>query len=136
MTKRSYSELIKLNTLWERFEYLKLTGKVGASTFGFDRYMNQWLYKSSRWKALRHEIIVRDEGCNLGMPGYEIFDMIIVHHMNPLTKEQVELNSPEIYDPNQLICVSHMTHMAIHYGDEKLLPPVVIEREPGDTNLW
>jgi hypothetical protein len=136
MSKRTYSELKKLKTFRKRYDYLQLKGFVGESTFGFDRYLNQMLYRSNRWKSLRDEIIIRDEGCDLGIPGYEIYDMIVVHHMNPLTVEDIEEGSDRVFDPNQLICVSHNTHMAIHYGNASLLPQPLIERRPGDMIPW
>lgn len=136
MIKRSYSELIKLKTLEERYRYLRLGGFPGEATFGFDRYLNQMLYRSRKWKSLRDEIIVRDDGCDLAMPGYEIYDMVIVHHMNPLTVEDIEIGSERIFNPDELICTSHMTHMAIHYGDDRLIPKPPVDRRPGDTTLW
>ncbi len=134
---RCYSELIRLKTFKERFEYLRLGGIVGESTFGFDRYLNQQLYTSTFWKKkIRNEIIIRDNGCDLGLEGYDIHDKIIVHHMNPLSIEDV-LNVPdEIFNPEFLICVSQRTHNAIHYGDENLLPKGPIERKPNDTCPW
>lgn len=134
---RCYSELIRLKTFKERFEYLRLGGIVGESTFGFDRYLNQQLYTSTFWKKkIRNEIIIRDNGCDLGLEGYDIHDKIIVHHMNPLSIEDV-LNVPdEIFDPEFLICVSQRTHNAIHYGDENLLSKGLIERRPNDTCPW
>ena len=134
--RKTYRELTRLKTIEERFEYLQLKGFVGESTFGFDRYLNQMLYRSRQWKTLRDEIIIRDDGCDLGVPGYEIYGIIVVHHMNPLTVEDIEHGSDRVFDPNELICVSHNTHMAIHYGDERLLPKPLIERRPGDTTLW
>lgn len=133
---RTFSELKRLKTFEERFEYLKLSGSVGESTFGFDRYLNQALYRSKEWKDLRNEIIVRDNGCDLGIEGREINDRIIIHHMNPLTADDVINRSDFVYDPNYLICVSIITHDAIHYGDISLLPKLPIERKPGDTTLW
>lgn len=136
MRIRTFSELSKLETFEERYEYLRLLGSVGASTFGFDRYLNQALYRSKEWKSLRNEIIVRDNGCDLGMDGYEIHDRIIVHHMNPLSIDDVMDRSDLVFNPDYLICVSHRTHEAIHYGDASLLPSLPIERKPGDTTLW
>lgn len=133
---RTFSELKRLKTFEERFEYLKLSGSVGESTFGFDRYLNQALYRSKEWKDLRNEIIIRDNGCDLGIEGREINDRIIIHHMNPLTADDVINRSDFVYDPNYLICVSFITHDAIHYGDISLLPKLPIERKPGDTTLW
>lgn len=136
MMIRTYSELKKLKTFKERYQYLKLAGIVGESTFGYDRYLNQLLYNSPRWKKVRDLVIIRDEGCDLGDPDYEIKNMIIVHHMNPITIEDIENENPDIYNPEYLICTSDRTHKAIHYGDERLLPQLPIERRPGDTCPW
>lgn len=133
---RTYSQLMKLKTFKERYEYLKLAGKVGESTFGYDRYLNQLLYNSPRWKAARRKAIIRDEGCDLGHPDYEIKDMIIVHHINPITIEDIENENEDIYNLENLICCTDRTHKAIHYGDERLLPQLPIERRPGDTCPW
>ena len=134
-TKR-YSELIKLPTFEERFEYLKLDGRVGKETFGWDRIFNQSFYHSPEWKALRRDVIIRDNGCDLGIEDREIFDKIIVHHINPLTKEQLLNLDPCIFDMENLISCSHNTHNAIHYGDKSLLPQDPIERRPFDTCPW
>lgn len=133
---RTYTELSKLKTFEERFAYLKLSGSVGAETFGFDRYLNQCLYTSGRWRKVRDKIIVRDCGCDLGVEGYELIDHILVHHMNPLTVEDVIECRSEIFDPEFLICCGHDTHNAIHYGTEKLLSKQPITRFAGDTKLW
>ena len=134
---RTYSELIKLKTFEERFDYLKLNGTVGKDTFGFDRYMNQLLYHNSKeWKAVRNKVIVRDNGCDLGMEGYDILGRILVHHLNPITIDDIKNRSPTIFDLNNLICVSHNTHNAIHYGDENLLVKAPIERKLNDTCPW
>lgn len=133
---KSYSQLKKLKTFKERYEYLKLAGKVGESTFGYDRYLNQLLYNSPRWKKVRREVIIRDEGCDLGHLDYEIKDMIIVHHINPITIEDIENEDENIYNLENLICTTDRTHKAIHYGDERLLPQLPIERRPGDTCPW
>lgn len=136
---RSYSELMRLPTFIERYEYLKLIGQVGVETFGIDRYINQSLYKSRRWRQLRNEIIIRDNGCDLGCEGYDIYDKIIIHHLNPWLPEDLELIEEEkgiVFDPENLICTSFRTHQAIHYGDESLLPKEPIERRPGDTCPW
>lgn len=133
---RSYSELIKLRTLEERYEYLKLDGEVGTSTFGFDRYLNQMLYTSKRWRSIRDEVIVRDGACDLGVEDYEIHTTALVHHMNPITIEDVELDRDHIYDPEFLITTTRNTHNAIHYGDSSLLPKLHKARKPGDTKLW
>lgn len=133
---RRYSELILYNNFLDRYNYLKLKGQVGIDTFGLDRYLNQTLYRSYKWRKVRNEVLIRDNGCDLGMDGYEICGKIIVHHMNPLTLEQIEDDDPIIYDPEFLICVSHITHNAIHYGDESLLPRLPVERVPNDTCPW
>jgi 5-methylcytosine-specific restriction endonuclease McrA len=109
---------------------------VGQDTFGYDRYLNQILYQSSLWKSVRDEVIIRDSGCDLGIPGYDITDKIIVHHINPITEEQIEHVDDIMFDPDFLICTSHKTHMAIHYGDERLLPKPMVVRRPGDTVPW
>lgn len=133
---RSYSELIRLHSFEERFEYLSLRGIVGEKTFGFDRYLNQMFYRSREWRRLRNEIIVRDNGCDMGIDGFEIHESIYIHHLNPMTVQDVELSSPSILDPDNLISVTLRTHNAIHYGDVKLLPRKLVERRPGDTKLW
>lgn len=132
---RRYSELCRLQTFEERFDYLKLKGVVGESTFGFDRYLNQLLYRSSEWKRVRNAVIVRDDGCDMGLADYPA-NRIIVHHMNPLSVEDLENRSDLIFDPEFLICVSFNTHNAIHFGDETLLPKLPVERKPGDTCPW
>lgn len=133
---RCYRELRRLPTFEERYEYLRLGGIVGESTFGFERYMNQMLYSSSQWRRVRNQVIIRDNGCDLGIDGYEIGDHIIIHHMNPITVEQIEESASEIFNPEYLICVSKRTHDAIHYGDKDLLPQLPIERSPRDTCPW
>lgn len=134
---RSYSELIKLPTFEERFEYLNLKGRVGKELFGYDRYLNQVFYQSQRWKKVRREIILRDNGCDLGMPGFEIEKGIFIHHMNVLTKEDIERETEYLINPEYLITVSRNTHQAIHYGDKNLLPIInFVERRPNDTKLW
>lgn len=136
MGKRSYREVRQLETFLERFRYLALRGNVGQQTFGFDRWINQGFYTSREWKQARDAIIVRDEGCDLGLEGYEIHDRIYIHHINPITLEQLEAGDPCLLDPDNLITVTHRTHNAIHYGDERLLPRPLVERNPGDTKLW
>ncbi len=133
---RTYSELIRFSTFEERFEYLKLSGEVGVETFGVDRYLNQIFYRSKEWKKIRRDIIIRDDGCDLGMEGHDIFGKIYIHHMNPISVEDVINRSPDIFDPEFLICVSLNTHNAIHYSDESILPKLPVERKPGDTKLW
>lgn len=136
MALRSYSELKRLPTFKERYEYLRIGGLVGESTFGFERFLNQALYTSQRWRLLRNQIIVRDNGCDLGVEGYDIYDKIIIHHMNPLTREQMEEPDDSMFDPEYLICVSHNTHNAIHYGDASLLRQEYVPRRPNDTCPW
>ena len=136
-TIRTYSELITLPTYIERFNYLKLGGSVGIETFGYDRYINQQLYqRSPKWKKSRDIVIIRDNGCDLAMEGYEIQGKIIVHHMNPITMDDIIHDRDWIYDPEFLICTVHNTHNAIHYGDENLLVKAPIERTPFDTCPW
>lgn len=136
MKVRSYSELRQLDTFEGRFEYLMLRGEVGRSTFGFDRYLNQAFYTSRQWRQVRHDVIARDNGCDLGVDGYEIHDRIYIHHLNPMTVEDIESGDPGILDLDNLISTTHLTHNAIHYGDANLLPKPVVERERGDTRLW
>lgn len=136
MKIRSYSELSKLRTMKERFDYLALKGVVGDTTFGFDRFMNQKFYTSTEWRNVRYHVIARDLGCDLGVDGYEIHDKIIIHHMNPITVADLSLSDPAILDPEFLISVRQRTHNAIHYGDSNLLPKDLVERKPGDTKLW
>lgn len=128
--------MLKFQTFEERFDYLKLSGKVGETTFGYDRYLNQMLYNSQKWRRLRREIIIRDDGCDLALEGYVIPDKIIIHHINPITIPDVENDELWVYDPEFLVCVSTETHNAIHYGDEDAFPRPIIERYPGDTKLW
>lgn len=136
MKIRTYSELKRLPTFSERFNYLNLQGTVGATTFGFDRHINQLLYKSDAWKWARDEVIIRDLGCDLGIEGYEIHGRIVVHHMNPITVEDVLNNDIKVFDPEFLIATTHNTHMAIHYGDESLLPKPLVKRRKNDTIPW
>lgn len=136
MNIRAYSELITLPTFEERFEYLRLNGQVGSETFGVDRYLNQMFYKSKEWLALRDEIIIRDQGCDLGVPGYEINDRIIIHHMNPIRIEDIVNRSAFLLNPEYLISTVDNTHKAIHYGDRSLLITAPIERKSNDTCPW
>lgn len=136
MRVRCYKELKRIEDYYERFKYLQLRGEVGASTFGWERYLNQMLYRSQRWRKVRDEVIIRDNGCDLAHPDFEIRDRIIVHHMNPLSVEDIELDRDIIYDPEFLICAAPMTHNAIHYGDADLLPRLPVMRRPGDTCPW
>lgn len=136
MSIRTYSELIKIPTFKDRFEYLRLDGKVGEETFGFDRYLNQIFYKSPEWKAVRDFVIIRDQGCDLAMEGHEIFGRILVHHMNPIRIEDIVNRSKYLLDPEYLICTIKNTHDAIHYGDGSLLITGPIERTKNDTCPW
>lgn len=133
---RTYSELMSLPTFEERYRYLRIGGKVGEDTFGFDRYLNQIFYKSKEWEKVRDKVIVRDCGCDLGMLDREIGDRIYVHHMNPIRKEDILLRSDYILNPEYLICTSKLTHDAIHYGDESMLITAPIERRKNDTCPW
>lgn len=133
---RTYSELSKLKTFKERYEYLKLNGKIGTETFGFDRYLNQNFYKTDEWLEIRDEIIARDLGCDLGVEGFDIHSNIIVHHMNPITKDDIINRTEFLLNPEYLICTSHRTHMAIHYGNEDLLVKGPVIREKNDTCPW
>ena len=133
----SYSKLITLPTFVERYRYLKQSGRVGEETFGSHRYLNQVLYTSSEWRHTRNEIIIRDNGCDLGMEGFELSGRIYIHHINPITVDDVLNRNPCVFDPDNLICVSDATHKAIHFGDESMLPiNYYSQREPGDTILW
>lgn len=133
---RSYSELSKLRTFEERFDYLALHGMVGDVTFGFDRHLNQDFYRSKEWKSARRAVIIRDNGCDLGIPDREIVYRIYIHHINPITLEDVLKARPILFDPENLICVSHRTHEAIHYGDKSLLLLDEVTRKPNDTCPW
>lgn len=133
---RTYTDLRRLGSFEERFHYLLLGGQVGHSTFGFDRYMNQQFYASREWKNVRDEVIVRDDGCDLGVPGYEIHANLLIHHINPMTSEDIFHGEDWVLDPEYLITTCHNTHNAIHYGAENLLPKTVVARQPGDTQLW
>ena len=136
MNVRTYSELILLPTFEERYQYLRLAGKVGQETFGFDRYLNQIFYKDPEWRAVRDHVIIRDNGCDLAMPDREIHSKILVHHMNPITKDDILKRSKFLLDPEYLICTIKNTHDAIHYGDENLLFKDPIERSKNDTCPW
>lgn len=136
MMNKSYLELIQIPTFQERYEYLKIGGRIGEETFGFDRHLNQTLYRSSEWKRFRRQIIIRDKGCDLGCEGYELYDKILIHHINPITIDDVLNRAPCIFDPNNVICTSLNTHNAIHYGDSELLVTEPIERTKNDTCPW
>ena len=133
---RTYSELLKLSTFEERYEYLRLNGVVGKDTFGFDRYLNQILYRSKEWKTIRDRIIIRDNGCDLGIDDRTIYGTLIVHHMNPIRKEDIENHSLYLMNPEYLICVSLNTHNAIHFGNNNLLISNPINRTKNDTCPW
>lgn len=133
---KTYSELRRIESFEDRFRYLALRGEVGRSTFGFDRYINQKFYTSSEWRHIRNQIIVRDNGCDLGVAGYEIHDRIYIHHLKPMTIVDIRYADESMLDPNNLISTTHQTHNAIHYGDERLLPRPFVERKPGDTKAW
>lgn len=133
---RTYSGLSRLNTFKDRYQYLKLNGAVGEETFGFDRFINQNFYKSPEWKTVRDFVIVRDNGCDLGVEGYEIRGKIFIHHMNPILPKDIETRSEFLLDPEYLISTTHPTHNAIHYGDESLLIQIPIERSKNDTCPW
>lgn len=133
---KRYSELIRLSSFEERYEYLRLNGQVGIDTFGFDRYMNQNFYKSKEWKHIRDYVIVRDNGCDLGIDGRDIFGRILIHHMNPISQDDITYSTDYLLDPEFLICVSHNTHNAIHYGDSNLLIKEPIQRTKNDTCPW
>ena len=135
-TGRSYSELIKLQTFDERFEYLKLSAKIGDETFGRERRLNQIFYGSPEWKSFRRKVIIRDNGCDMGLPGFEIGDRIEIHHINPITTEDIENRSEALMDMNNVVSVSSRTHKAIHYGDVNSLPRLPIERKPNDMCPW
>lgn len=136
MKIRTYRELRRLPTFEERFDYLDLRGQVGEITFGSNRWANQRFYRSLEWRHVRDIVILRDGGCDLGIPGYEIHGRLMIHHMNPITMEDLAHGTDLVLDPEYLITASHRTHNAIHYGDDSLLPRPVVERRPGDTKLW
>lgn len=136
MSDRSYSQMIQLPTFEERFEYLRIQGTVGCQTFGFTRWINQRFYTSTGWRSLRQQAIIRDNGCDLGVEGHEIHSRLIVHHMNPITQQDIEYGTSRALDLENLICTTHDTHNAIHYGDSSLLTKPYVPRQPGDTKLW
>ena len=136
-TQKSYSEMIKLNTFEERFNYLALSGGVGVKTFGYDRYLNQALYHSPAWQKIRREVIIRDNGCDLGIEDRQLFNRVIIHHINPITKEDIEKRNPIIFDMENLVCTAYKTHEAIHYGNmDILVSSKPTERKPNDTCPW
>lgn len=136
MMIRRYSRLKRLPTFEERFRYLRLQGSVGRESFGFDRHINQQFYRSREWKDIRDFVIVRDDGCDLGVEGFEIHAEILVHHMNPMTPQDIIHGHGHILDPEFLITTTHETHNAIHYGSDVHIPRVLVERKAGDTELW
>lgn len=136
MSIRTYSELIKIPTFIERFRYLKLEGQVGRETFGYDRYLNQILYTSEEWKRFRREIVIRDNACDLACEGFDIVGPVLVHHLDPITVEDVLNRHPKIFDPENVILTTLNTHNAIHYGDESLLVTGPVERTKNDTCPW
>ena len=133
---KTYRELRLLQTFEDRYDYLKIGGLVGQETFGFERYLNQTLYHSSEWRRLRNEIIIRDNSCDLGIKDREIFSNLVIHHINPITVEDIECGADCVFDPDNVICTMHSTHMAIHYGDVSMLIRLSQERRRGDTLLW
>lgn len=133
---RSYEEMLSLPTFLERFEYLALHGGIGLTTFGAERHLNQTFYNSTEWKRARRVVIVRDHGRDLGIEGREIFDSMVVHHINPLTPDDVTNHTPALFDPSNLITTTHQTHKAIHYGDASGVIHDFVERKPGDTKFW
>ena len=137
MSSRSYSEVRKLESFEDRFRYLMLGGAVGDPTFGWERYLNQKFYQSAEWKRVRRDVIVRDNGCDLGVEGFDVYKNMYIHHINPMTAEDIRERNPIILDPDNLITVSHNTHNAIHYGDERFLTSIKpVERRPGDHIRW
>lgn len=133
---KRYSDLERLETFEERFDYLSLGGRVGISTFGFDRHIGQKFYTSRQWRQAREAVIVRDNGCDLGIEGHEINTLVLIHHMNPMTPEDIIHGEDWILNTDFLITTTKNTHNAIHYGDKSLLPAQFVERKPGDTKLW
>jgi hypothetical protein len=137
MKVRTYQELRQYETFRERYRYLRIPGSVGDSTFGFDRVFNQRFYHSAEWKEVRNFVITRDNGCDLGVPGYEVYSDLLIHHMNPISLDDIKHGNEWILEPNYLITTSKQTHNAIHYGDESLLPKIsFVKRRYGDTKLW
>lgn len=136
MSIKSYSELITLPTFLERYRYLRIKSSVGVETFGYDRYLNQILYTTPEWRSFRDKIIVRDNGCDLGCEGFEVCIRLTIHHINPISVDDIVNRNPKVFDPENVICTSHNTHMAIHYGDENLLITGPTERTANDTCPW
>ena len=136
MNIRTYSKLITIPTFEERYNYLKLNGIVGKETFGYDRYLNQLLYRSSDWRSFRDRIIIRDNGCDLACEGFELQSRIIIHHIDPITVEDIINKHPKVFDPENVVSTSHNTHLAIHYGDKNLISIGPINRHKNDTCPW
>lgn len=136
MSIKTYSELRRFDTFEDRFDYLNLVGVVGQSTFGFERHLNQKFYRSAQWRNIRDHVIARDNGMDLGIDGYEIYDRPIIHHMNPMTSQDLIHGNQDVLDPEFLITVTHNTHNAIHYGDRSLFPQPLLERRPNDHIPW
>ena len=136
MYNKTYHELIQIPDYTERFEYLRLHGKLGETTFGWNRFVNQAFYQSRKWRSTRSKIIIRDNGCDMAFNERPIFGRIHIHHINPITLRMIEDEDPVLFDPNNLICVTEDTHRAIHYGDASLLIEDYRPRTPGDTKLW
>lgn len=136
MSIKTYSELITIPDYLDRYQYLRIGGKVGAETFGYDRYLNQILYTSKEWLRFRNDVIIRDNGCDMGHPDYQLDERILVHHIDPITVEDVLNRHPKVFDFENVVCVSLNTHNAIHYGDESLLVLPPLERRPNDTCPW
>lgn len=136
MKIRTYSELMTLSTFEERYNYLALYGSIGIITFGYDRFLNQEFYNSGLWRSVRNDIIIRDNACDMALKGYDIFDGIRVHHMNPMMIQDLEEGNPDILEPEFLVCTSLHTHNVIHFGNSKNLIKLPIERRKGDTKLW
>jgi len=133
---KTYNELIKLQSFEERFNYLKLDSVVGVSTFGYDRYLNQIFYRSAEWKQIRDKVIIRDNGCDLAFPEYYIYGKILIHHINPITKDDILNKSYKLFDLNNLVCVSKETHDAIHYSSDEIISKEPIARTKNDTCPW
>ena len=133
---KTYHEMLEYKTFKDRYKYLRLIGYVGEDTFGFNRFVNQQFYTSRMWRSVRSQVIIRDNGCDLACPDRPILGKIYIHHINPVSLEQLEDEDPILFDLNNLVCVSHTTHNAIHYGDESTLIEDYVPRRPDDTTLW
>lgn len=133
---RTYSEMASYKTFMERFDYLMLGGQTGVATFGFDRHLNQTFYRSKEWQDVRRAVVLRDDGCDLGVAGHDIWEDPLVHHINPMTPQDLIDGAAWVLDPEYLVTTTTNTHNAIHYGDKRTLPTPYVERTPGDTKLW